>query len=339
MSSMVRAVTEITPTFILIEDVHWGDPSTLELIEKFILDFQESRMMILLTSRNEDLLDENPNIPIRKLELRGLKNKDVNKIIDHLCEERALPDFVIDDIAQNASGNPFYIEELCKSILANLSKLSDTQRTTSNNRDEHVDIPDILRQTLQSKLEGVSSDSKLIDKASVLGIGFSFEIMKAISDQNDESLMSELSTLVHSDVLHQKGTEIKYATFSFKHSLLQKVCYESLSKKNRANYHFRVAETYEKLSDRSIEQYSEIIAHHFEGAKKFARATKYYRIAGRTAIHKFALRESISHYFSGLKLVKNIEDERERIQHQFFFQTGLGDSYRILEGWSSSNAG
>ena len=327
------------PVHCVVEDLHWGDPSSLEFLSLLIEHTPRARLLLLLTHRP----DFNAPWPLRshmtQVMLNRLPRKHVAVMVQNVTKGRSLPAALVEQIAVKTDGVPLFVEELTKMVLesdglhAADGRESDA-RAESGGPLAGLAIPTTLQDSLMARLDRLAPVRHIAQLAATLGREFSYELIEAVSPVPEAELRKGLAELVRAELLFQHGV-LPNAHYTFKHALIRDAAYQSLLKSRRREYHEQIARTLaERFSDiRDI--HPELLAHHFTQAELTEDALTYWHLAGRRAIGRSAGEEAIRHLQAGVALLDRLPDTPQRNRHELAFQTALGAPLMVARGYAA----
>jgi len=242
-------------------------------------------------------------------------------------------------ILEKTEGVPFFIEEFVKSLTdQKIIKREDNRCYLALDIQEAIipaKIQDVIMARVDSLLEGAKG---VIQIGAVVGREFSHELMKKITDLQEQELLSHLSILRDSELLYERGVYPQSA-YIFKHALIQEVVYHSLLKSKRQRYHQRIARTLEERFPEAAENQSELMAYHCTEAGLNEQAVGYWHTAGQRAIERSANVEAIAHIRKGLEVLKMHQDMPARTQHELDLQIMLGQALIATKGQGAPEVG
>lgn len=298
MVEWVRRIPE--PVVFVAEDLHWMDPSTLELLDRLIAQVEEGSLLLICTFR-PSFQPEWTGSGVTQLLLGALDGDDSDRLLRHVAGGRELPETVRRQIVERADGVPLFLEELTKSVLE-----ADASSQAA--------IPATLRDSLMARLDRLGETRHVAALASVIGRRFSRELLAAATDLPEPMLERGLAQLVRAELLFQQGDERDLA-YMFKHALIQDVAYQSLLRSDRRAAHARVADAMETRFPQRASMQPGLVAHHWDRAHRPREAIGQYRAAGLRALDRSAHQEAITHLQNGINLVDCVESaERPRLE-------------------------
>ena len=195
-------------------------------------------------------------------------------------------------------------------------------------------IPNTLHDSLMARLDRLASAKEVAQRGATLGRNFSYQMLAAVSPIGETSLQQALAKLVEAGVLYRRGQRLQ-AHYIFKHALIQDAAYQSLLKSTRQQYHSQIAQVLEEQFPDTTETQPELVAHHYTEAGLFTQAIPYWQHAGERATQRLANVEAITHFTTGLDLLKTLPDTPVRTQHELKLQIALGVPLMATEGYAA----
>ena len=324
-------VAEKRPFLELWEDLHWADPSTLELIGLLIEQAPTASLLIVMTARPEFVPPWHARSHMTPITLNRLERPHAEALVGRITGEKPLPGEVVDHIATKTDGVPLYVEELTKTILA-----SDILRDTGESYEltgplASLSIPDTLQDSLMARLDRLPQVRELAQLGSVLGREFAYEMISGLATSGDSDLQAGLGQLVDAELLYQRGRPPR-AKYIFKHALVQDAAYASLLRRTREQYHHQAAELLESRFPEVADMHPEVIAHHFSEANVADRAIAYFRKAGDRASGMSANAETVAHLSKALTILKAQPESTERSRNELALLTSMGPALFATRG-------
>jgi predicted ATPase len=220
------------PALVVWEDLHWADPSTLEMLGWVVEQTPTVPMLHVLTSRPAFDPPWPPRSHMTPITLNRLERPQVEALIARLASGKPLPSEVVEHIVVKTDGVPLYVEELTKMLLGSALLREETNRYALTGALSSTAIPDTLQNLLMARLDQMHTAKEIAQWGAVLGREFSYELIRAIAPQDAATVQDSLSQLVEAELLYQRGRPPR-ATYLFKHALVQDVAYGSLLKSTR----------------------------------------------------------------------------------------------------------
>ncbi len=327
--ALLLEMAEQQPLGLVMEDLHWMDPSTLELLGLLIDQASASPLLLLLTFRNEFEAPWGHRAYLTQLNLNRLVGDELHKLIDRVPGGKDLPADVRQQIVDKTDGVPLFVEELTKTVIE--SGLLDDQPGSSATFPA-LDIPATLRDSLTARLDRLGAAKDVAQLASVIGRGFRYELLVAVSTLEAVVLQHELERLVEAELVMRRGFGSR-AQYVFKHALIQDAAYDSLLKGTRRKYHHKIAEALEFRFSESAENQPELLAHHYTKANVARKAIGFWQRAADLALGRSANLEALEHIQQGLTLVESLPDGAERWRMELTLQMSRGAVYVVSKGF------
>ena len=297
----LRAISAKNPLLLIVEDLHWIDPSRLSSFSVSLVEQVGSeRILVLLTFRPEF------EQPIRGKSnqtemgaLSRLSRRQVMEMMERKSGLQSLPPNIVAQVLDRTDGVPLFIEEFTQVLLESGSLRAG---------DKPVDlaaIPSTLQDLLMARLDRLECLPEVTQMAAVLGREFSYEWLQSSLDIAEPVLQAELGKLVKAGILFQKGRPPR-SSYTFKHALLQDAAYQSILRKKRQQFHKTFANVLESKFPERAETGPELLAHHYTEGGDYAKGVHYWQKAGVRAQARFANQEAISHLSRGLAILASI---------------------------------
>ena len=322
------------PVLFIVEDLHWVDPSTLELLNLLIDQVATARILILLTSRPEFRPPWGFRAHVTPVTLSRLPRAQVEAMVARVAGNKALPAEVQQQLVIKTDGVPLFVEELTKMVLESGLLREREDRYELTDPLPPLAIPTTLRDSLEARLDRLAAVKEVAQLGAILGREFSYELLQAISPLDEPTLQHGLSQLVEAELLYRRGLPPQ-VIYTFKHALIQEAAYQSLLKRTRQEYHQRIAQVLAERFPETVEMQPELLAHHFTEAGLSGPAVGYWRRAGQRGIERSAYVEAISHLTKGLELLNTLPDTSERTLQELILQTNLGPALMATKGFGA----
>jgi class 3 adenylate cyclase/predicted ATPase len=312
-----------TSLLAVFEDVHWIDPSTLELVTYLVARIPEWRVLLLVTHRPEfEPPWDRRRSHVTLHSLHRLSRPQAALMAGGVAQ-KTLPQALIAQIVDKTDGVPLFVEELTKAVLESGTPLA---------------IPTTLHDPLMARLDRLATAKEVAQLGAALGREFGYELIEAVSPLDAASLREALAKIVDAELLHQRG-QPPQARYVFKHALIQDAAYQSLLKSTRQRYHAQIARAIEEHLPETIETQPELLAHHYTEAGRPEEALPYWQDAGKRAVQRSANVEAINHLTRGLELLKTLPDSPEHARQELAFQIALGVPLRAIKGFAAPEVG
>lgn len=332
--SLVLSMAEKSPVVFFIEDLHWVDPSTLELLGMLVSQAPTTRLLILLTLRPDMPLPWSGRAYINQITLDRLTDEEIEELILERTEGRPLPPEVLRQLIAKTDGVPLFVEELTRMVLDSGLLHPIDGRYELDGPLPPLAIPATLHDSLMARLDRLASVRELVQLAAAIGREFSFDMMRAVANQPDPELRRGLDQLVDAEILYKRGVA-GAITYSFRHALIQDAAYESLLRSTRQQYHSRIARAIEAKFPDLAEGRPELVAQHWSEAGLPERAITYWLSAGRRAAERSANLEAIAHLERAVKLCESLPSGAPRDRSELDLRTMLGPALIATRGYAA----
>ena len=238
-----------------IEDLHWVDPSTLELIQLLVEQGATARLLLLYTARPEFRAPWTLRAHHTQLTLNRLTARDIRTMVAQVAASKALSDETVATVVERTGGVPLFVEELTRAVLES----GDDAKLTGR------EIPATLHDSLMARLDRLGAAKEVAQVAAVIGREFSYELLHAVHPIAEEDFRGALRKLADAELLYVRGIAPD-ATYQFKHALIQDAAYEALLKSRRKELHLSVARTIDEQFPALKEAHPEVLARHWTEA-------------------------------------------------------------------------
>jgi class 3 adenylate cyclase/tetratricopeptide (TPR) repeat protein len=299
LTGWVFGAAKLQPLVMVVEDLHWLDPSTLELQELLANQGAMAPLMLLYTARPEF----RPPWPLRshhtQITLNRLSARNVREMIAQVAARNALAGETVDAVVERTGGVPLFVEELTRALLE------------SGSGDIGRDIPVTLHDSLMARLDRMGPGKEVAQVGAVIGGEFSYELLHAVHPLAEAELQAALHKLTDAELLYVRGIAPD-ATYQFKHALIRDAAYGALLKSRRKELHRSVARTIEAKLPALKEAHPEVLARHWTEAGENERAIAEWSRAGKAAEARNAFREASESYRQALALLNMLSESRER---------------------------
>ncbi|HSX81134.1 MAG TPA: adenylate/guanylate cyclase domain-containing protein, partial [Candidatus Saccharimonadia bacterium] len=325
---------ERQPVLMVWEDLHWADPSTLEILGLHIDQAPTAPLFHLLTFRPEFVPPWPARSHMTPLTLHRLERPQVEAMIVRLANGKTLPVEVLEHIVSKTDGVPLFIEELTKMLLESALLQEEAEHYALTGPLAAVTIPTTLYDSLMARLDRLPTVRWVAQRGAVLGREFAYELLQALMTMDEATLQHGLTQLVDAELLYQRGRPPR-ARYIFKHALIQDAAYASLLKSTRQQYHQQTAQLLEARFPEIVAAEPELLAHHYTEAGCPAPAVGYWQQAGTRALQRSANVEAIAHVQHGLELLATLPDTPQRTQHELDLLTTLGPALMSIKGYGA----
>jgi len=329
-----------TPLILILEDLHWADETSLDLIS-FLIDtiHQEPILVLALARPNQEeglhRLLERADRYMRdrfvRIHLQSLTPNQSEKLLLLLLSVPDLPENLYTQVIQKAAGNPLYLEEIIRMLIDEklISYVGDRWNLTPEASTRTLGVPETLQELILARFDRLNeTQRRLLQVAAVIGRSFNARVLADVLQTDDETVIEEgLKQLVEREFIipHLESSANDYL---FKHAIVSDTIYATLLKSERSELHTLVGDALEKLYAGRLEEHIELLARHYSWGTRLDRALYYLILAGEKSVRGYANQQARQHFEAALDLLKKVPHSSEQ---ELQVLTGLGDML-VLSG-------
>ena len=320
----------IQPVLWVLEDAHWIDPTTLELVGRCIALLSGIPMLAIITSRAEAPHELGGRGAITRIELSRLGRGEIETMINDLTGGKRLPTGLLREIVAKTDGVPLFVEELTKTLLESGAVHETDDAFVASDSAQRISVPASLHDSLMARLDRLPF-KEVAQTAACIGREFSYDLLASASRAPGEVLRGALASLVDAEIIFSRGSA-QHQSYAFKHALLRDAAYESLLRTKRAEIHARLVTALEQTADAQ----PEIVAWHAAQAGLSEKAIGYWQKAAAHAFARPAYKEAIAHLRQAIRLAESMGDSRAWRERRLQLWLALGQASIPLHGYSHS---
>jgi class 3 adenylate cyclase/tetratricopeptide (TPR) repeat protein len=324
-----------SPVLLLIEDLHWADPSTLDLLDQIVARQTDLPVLMVCTARSEFTAAwlNRPNC--QEIRVESLPPGDTRELVARVAGGKSLPLALQEELVARTGGIPLFVEAVTRTVMeAGILRELDDRYELTGPLPPGL-IPATVQDSLMGRIDRLGTDRPVAQLAATIGRESSFELLQSVLGNSTESLTKALTHLVELDLVSEDSSP-PLSTYTFKHALIQDAAYESLLRKTRQEFHARIAEVLTNRFPDMAQTKPELLARHFEGAGRTAEAITGWMSAGQQAQQRLALRECAAYLRKAVGLLETLpEDDPGRLQSEMGAQLALGQALTATLGWAS----
>ena len=336
--SLVLAVAAQQPLLLILEDLHWADPSTLELVDVLVDQVPAAPILLLMTSRPEYRPPWTARSHFTYLTINRVTRKQTELMVERVTGGKSLPADVLEQIVVKTDGVPLFVEELTRMVIESDLLRDHGDRYELTDALGALAIPSTLQDSLMARLDRLGPVKDVAQVGSALGRSFHYDLLRAVAPIDEGALERALTRLAEADLLHHRGVPPD-ATYIFKHALIQETAYHSMLVSRRRQLHSRIADTLVERFPQTIDTQPEVVAHHYTEAGRADRAVDYWVRAGQRAVERSANVEAIAHLTKGLNILLVEPAGRDRVERELVLRTTLGPALMSTKGLGSPEVG
>jgi class 3 adenylate cyclase/tetratricopeptide (TPR) repeat protein len=313
------ALSTIQPLVLLVEDLHWCDASSLELLGRIVAQSATARACFVATARPEFTPPWPARSNLTTLQLARLTKRQAREMVTALVGE-TMPAETLEALVARADGVPLYVEELTKAV---------AEPGAARGADA---IPTTLAGSLMARLDRLSTAKEVAQRAAVLGREFRYRLLASIAGRDEGTLCEDLERLVEAEILFVRGVA-PHATYTFKHALVQEAAYGSLLKRTRQQLHGAVLDALVGRFLNLVATEPEVAARHAEAAGRFEEAITHYGSAGQRAQARSAHQEAIVQLSKAIMLLGTRSGMAPEAR-EVMLRLALGASLAAIRGYA-----
>jgi tetratricopeptide (TPR) repeat protein len=325
------------PLLIVLEDAHWLDPTSRELLDQIIDRVQRWPALLVVTFRPELSPDWIGFPHVTLLTLNRLAQAQVRSLVERVTGNKKLPSEVLDQILARTEGVPLFAEELTKAVVESGVLRDAGDQYILVGPLPALAIPASLHDSLLARLDRLSSVKEIAQIGACIGREFDHELLAVVASISDQKLLIALERLVAAELIFRRGVAPEI-TYLFKHALVRDAAYESLLKTRRQEIHARIATAIEAHFPQILQTQPELVARHFGEARLAEKSIGYWLQAGRASAARSANVEAIAHLRAGLKNIHDLPPGSSRSKLELSLQLALGGPLLATKGFASREA-
>ncbi len=355
MAEAIEVASRERLLILVLEDLHWSDYSTLELLAILARRRDRARLMVLATYRPATVAVNGH--PLRRvldeLQLHGHSNtlslsfltrSNVATYLSQRFPDNSFSRELAEVIHQRTDGSPFFMVSIVDDLVrqTRIARVNGQWMLLQAIKKEDVGIPGDLTHTIARQIEDLGDvEQRILEAASVVGAEFSSAIVTAVLAEDVEVVETSCDTLVRQERFLQSSAPSEWpdgtvaARYRFVHALYRDVLYNRLAVSTRARLHGRVGERQEATYHERAKEIASELAMHFEQGREYQRAAHYHQQAGENALQRSAHKEALAHFDAGLRLLKKLPASSERIERELTLQIARAAPLGMVHGYGS----
>jgi predicted ATPase len=340
-----------TPMMLFIDDLQWADQTTLQLLFYLARNITEDCVLLCAAYRSEEVEKLNSVTPFARMHqqvgrsithqrivLERMPEEEIGEIIKNLVGVKDVPDRFLNKLYEESRGNPFFVEEVVKSLMDEGIILRHGHIWDRGVDLAQIRIPNTIKDVITHRIARLDEDEKRVLRyASVIGDRYTFDVLKEVTVMKEEELLDSLDTLMEADIINEV-TGSQEEEFVFGHKVTRSVVYDGMSKSRVRLMHKSTGDIIEKLYTDNIDPWVYELSRHFILGKSFPEAYKYTIMAGDKAFRGMAFEEAANYYISALRTVdllpptENVDRDAEKLN----LSTSIGALLLHLAMWSDA---
>lgn len=332
--AQVDALARQQPVLMLFEDLHWIDPTSLELLMAMVDRVQRLPVLVLATARPEFTPPWPSHAHVTALSLARLSRRECVALVERITAAKVLPDAVLEQILARTDGVALFIEELTKTVIESGMLIDAGDRYTMAGPLPLLAIPTTLHDSLTARLDRLAPVKEVAQIAACIGRDFDYNLLAAASGMPDDGLRSALQTLRHAELVIARG--LAGEQYSFRHALVRDTAHAGLLRSRRVQLHAAIAHAIEQSFAHVVEAEPETLAYHLTEAGLPEKAAGYWLRAGKIAVARYANIEAIAHLRRGIEAISGSPDAASKDRLELDLQLALGPCLIATQGYRSN---
>ena len=329
LAERIARLSRIRPAVLLIEDIHWADPSSLETLDALVERVRELSVLAVMTYRPEFTPPWVGHGHVTAHTVTRLARGDGRTIVERIAGGKTLPDEMLDRILQQTDGIPLFVEDLTKTVLEAGVLQEQADRYVLTGPLPTLEIPTTLQDSLMARLDRLAPVKRVIQAAACIGREFGADLLAAALSVDDKELENAVDQLLEAQLIFRQGG-VEEARYIFKHALVQDAAYASLLVSARQRLHEKLALALERTEDPDPLE----LARHFAQAGANERAADLYLVAGRRLLQASALPEAIGALELGMRAVEEVLSSAQMNRTELDLRVALGAARMASFGWA-----
>ena len=312
IKAILSALANRAPTIYFLEDLHWADPSFVELLRQACLEIREPAIVICVYRPTFSLFKAHQLSSMGKyyyeIRLQDLSPSEAQDMLESLLKTTNIPSDLKRLVHSKAEGNPFYLEEMVNSLIESETLVRDNGNWKFTKSISQIDVSSSIHGLISGRLDRLDQETKrILQEASVIGRAFLYDILLKITELKD-TIDKGLNTLERLDLIRTRSLQPDLE-YMFKHPLTQEVVYNGLLKKERQEIHEQIARVIEQLFKSRLPEFHETLAFHYKQGLSLQRAIDYLVKSGEKSLKRYAIEESHQYYKEAFELLSNKSDK------------------------------
>ena len=331
------AAARRSPLLLVFEDLHWMDPTSLEVLDAILAAIAGNPVLLVMTARSAPAYrwQASENLVIQTL--MGLNRSHSLRLALAVAMQYGLPEQVLERIVEHTDGVPLFLEEVTRTLVESESLQLGVAGAVPQARLDAIEIPATLKDSLTARLDQLGDAKRCAQYGAVLGRQFRRDAVLALSGMAEELFSTQMDQLEAAGLLTRSGTTPS-VIYTFHHALIQDAAYDTLLRSERRATHARAGDVLSENFPELADSEPEVLARHFTAGENYAKAAPLWLKAGQRAWLRSAAQEAIAHLSAGLEIIDKLDDTANRNSLELRLQTALGVVYFATVSYASPQA-
>jgi predicted ATPase len=330
------AASRRRPIVMIIEDIQWIDPTSIELLLRVIARAHCERVLILITHRDDYDASWLSGSAIRRIALQKLATHECEQIVAAVAGAGLVPRRLISQIVERTDGVPLFVEEFTRAVVDSGVAERDAEGVTPSAKLPEPLVPASVHDSLMERLDRLGAAKRVAQIASVFGRQFNYNGISNILPGKGDTLNYALQALERAGIVYHIK-EAPGVLFAFKHVMIQEAAYSSLLREERRELHARAAAWLAREIPIGESSHPAVLGYHYARAGNIPEAVEAWLQAGKSALRRSATKEAVTHLREGLSLLSELPASQRRDEVEMALQVNLAMAYTANAGWSDPN--
>ena len=330
LKRVLLALSRIRPVLMIVEDVQWIDPTSIELFNRVCRDVDSVRIFIVITHRAESIPEWLKKSKVVAIPISKLSDEESEQLVRAVTAAQLLPGKFVRNIIERTDGVPLFIEEVSRAFVESLTRQG--QQDHVGTAPAELMVPATIQDLLMGRLDSLGDYKRIAQVASIFGPQFEFDGLQFISGLSRDALQRGLDELVSFGTIRPR-VRLSDTHFAFRHVMIQETAYASMLKEERRDLHARAAAWLNRFDARDESGQLALRGHHYSRAGMIAEAVTAYMAAGSAAMRRSAYKEVIANLSEGLRLAAMLEPSPQRSKLEIAFHSKIAMAHAALKGW------
>jgi len=336
LKRIVLKGSEIRPLIMAIEDLHWVDKNSEDVLKYLLESIPGAAVFLIFTYRPEFVHTWGAKSFHNQLTLNRLSNRESLAMVFHLLDTEDIDRKLEELILEKTEGIPFFIEEFIRSLKdLKIIEKQDNKYYLATGIGK-VAIPSTIQDVITARVDSLSEGAKeLLQTGSVIEREFSYQLIKRVTDLPEQELLSQMSALKDSELLYERGV-YPGSTYIFKHALTQEIVYDSILNRRKKRLHEETANAIEEVYKENIVEYYGVLSEHYVKSENYERGAEYSKLAARKTLKAAALNDSISYTQKRIACLEKMVQTDDVQKNIIDARTNLGLYYNQMNYFVNS---
>jgi oligopeptide/dipeptide ABC transporter ATP-binding protein len=304
LQQLLEVRCRLSPVVMVIEDLHWIDSVSAELLGKIIDSESKLRLLVLMTRRPEYAPSWLDRMAVTKVRVEPLPAENIQRLVQDRLGVKALPEALARQVTEKAEGNPLFAEEIVSFLTERGMLRVASGKLEFDANQVAAALPGTVQNLLTARVDRLAlKDRAILQAASAIGRRFDLELLAAAVDETD--INARLAAMQAVGLVRREG---KSSDYEFKHALVRDALYQSLLTEPRKALHLKIAEEVERRSGNRLTEVAEVLAQHYGQTDRVKKAFAYLSMAGTKCLSVYSLDEATTHFTAALALLDKNQD-------------------------------